>query len=119
MVILLIYLIKIQVEKRLTNSWISLIINSLLSIQKHNKIEKKAHYIYSQNWQKYLEDNFIPALVSASLEVFGGINYKELKTKCDRFFILNCANSLLQLTYSNNQEKLVTEIENKLQEFSA
>ena len=119
LVILLIPLIKIEVEKRLTNSWRASIINSLLSIQKRNNLGKKAHYIYSQNWQEYLEDNFIPALVSASHEVFGGINYKELKTMCDRTSILDFAHGLLQLTYSNNQEELVTEIENKLEEFSA
>ncbi|MGK7948383.1 MAG: DUF29 family protein [Xenococcaceae cyanobacterium] len=117
LVILLIHLIKIQVEKRLTNSWKSSIINSLFSIQKRNKLGKKAHYIYSQNWQEYLEDNFIPALVSASREVFGGIDYTELRTRCDRVSLLDFANSLLQLTYSYKQEELVTEIENKLNEF--
>jgi hypothetical protein len=30
---------------------------------------------------------------------------------------LNFANSLLQLTYSNNQDELVTEVESKLREF--
>jgi hypothetical protein len=117
LVILLIHLIKIQVEKRLTNSWKSSIINSLLAIQKRNKVGKKAHYIYSQNWQEYLEDNFTPAIVSASREVFGGIDYAELKAKCDRASLLNFADSLLELTYLNNQDELVTEIENKLRKF--
>ncbi len=40
-----------------------------------------------------------------------------MKTMCDRVSLLDFANSLLQLTYSNNQEELVTEIENKLKEF--
>ncbi len=117
LVILLIHLIKIQVEKRSTHSWKSSIINSLLSIQKRNKLGKKAHYIYFQNWQEYLEDNFTTALVSASQEVFGGIDYTELKTMCDRVCLFDFANSLLELTYSNNQEGLVTGIENKLKEF--
>ncbi len=117
LVILLIHLIKIQVEKRLTSSWKSSIINSLLAIQKRNKLGKKAHYIYPQDWQEYLEDNFIPAIVSASREIFGGIDYAQLKAKCDRASLLKFANSLLQLTYSNNQDKLVTEIESKLREF--
>lgn len=117
LVIFLIHLIKIQVEKRLTSSWKSSIINSLLAIQKRNKLSKKAHYIYSQDWQEYLEDNFTPAIVSASREVFGGIDYAELKAKFDRASLFNFANSLLQLTYSNNQDELVTEVENKLREF--
>jgi Domain of unknown function DUF29 len=119
LVILLIHLIKIQVEKRLTNSWKSSIINSLLAIQKRNKLGKKAHYIYSQDWQEYLEDNFTPALVSASQEVLGGIDYTELKKQCDRAYLLSFANDLLQLTYSNNQDELVTKIDNKLKEFCA
>ncbi|MGF1540840.1 MAG: DUF29 family protein [Pleurocapsa sp.] len=119
LVILLIHLIKIQVEKRLTSSWKSSIINSLLAIQKRNKLGKKAHYIYAQNWQEYLEDNFLAALVSASREVFGGIDYTELKTRCDRVSLLNFANSLLQLTYEYNQDELVAEIETKLKEFCA
>ncbi len=56
--------------------------------------------------------------MSASREVFGGINYTELKNMCDRVTLLNFAHSLLQLTYSKNQEELLTEIENKLKEFS-
>ncbi|ELS04349.1 protein of unknown function DUF29 [Xenococcus sp. PCC 7305] len=119
LVILLIHLIKIQVEKRITKSWRSSIINSLLSIQKRNKLGKKAHYIYPQDWQEYLEDNFVPALVNASHEIFGGINYQELKNICDRSSVLDFANVLLQLTYSHSQEELVTEIEKKLKVFCA
>lgn len=118
LVILLIHLIKIQVEQRLTSSWKSSIINSLLAIKKRNKLGKKAHYIYAQNWQEYLEDNFTPAVVAASREVFSGIDYAELRDKCDRSSLLNFAGSLLQLTHSHSQDELVTEVENKLSEFS-
>ena len=117
LVILLIHLIKIQAEQRLTSSWKSSIINSLLAIKKRNKLGKKAHYIYAQNWQEYLEDNFIPAVVAASREAFGGIDYAELRDKCDRASILDFANDLLQLIYSRNQDELVTEIEHKLSKF--
>ena len=117
LVILLIHLTKIQVEKRLTKSWKSSILNSLLAIQKRNRLEKKAHYIYSQNWQEYLEDNFTAAVVGASGEVFDGVDYAELKHKCDRASLLNFANSLLQLTYTNNQELLIAEVESQLLNF--
>ncbi|AFZ34628.1 protein of unknown function DUF29 [Stanieria cyanosphaera PCC 7437] len=117
LVILLIHLIKIQVENRLTSSWKSSIINSLLAIQKRNKLGKKAHYIYSENWQEYIEDNFNTAIVSASREIFGGIDYKELKAQCNRISLFNFANSLLQLTYLNNQDELINAIENKLKDF--
>lgn len=117
LVILLIHLIKIQVEKRLTKSWKSSILNSLLAIQKRNKLGKKAHYIYAQDWHEYLEDNFNTAVISASREVFGGVDYADLKAKCDRPLLLNFANSLLQLTYSNNQELLIAEVESQLVSF--
>jgi hypothetical protein len=55
--------------------------------------------------------------VSASREVFGGIDYAELKAKCEREYLLNFANDLLQLTYTNTQDELVDRIENKLREF--
>ncbi|MEL6928723.1 MAG: DUF29 family protein [Cyanobacteria bacterium J06600_6] len=117
LVILLIHLIKIQVEKRLTKSWKSSILNSLLAIQKRNKLGKKAHYIYPQDWQEYLADNFNAAVISASSEVLGGIDYAELKVKCDRTALLNFSNSLLQLTYPNNQELLIAEVESQLLDF--
>ena len=117
LVILLLHLIKIQVEARLTNSWKSSVMNSLLAIKKRNKLGKKAHYIYSQDWQEYIEDNFTTALVSACKEVFGGIDYAKLKVKCDRSIILSFTNDLLQLTYSNNQDELVEKVDRQLQEF--
>ncbi|MGB5632443.1 MAG: DUF29 family protein, partial [Waterburya sp.] len=41
LVILFIHLIKIQVEKRITRSWKNYISNSLLAIQKRNRLGKK------------------------------------------------------------------------------
>ena len=45
LVVLLIHLTKIQVEKRVTRSWKNSIINSLLAIQKRNRLGKKSYYI--------------------------------------------------------------------------
>ena len=45
LIVLLIHLIKIQVEKRVTRSWRSSILNSLREIQKRNKLGKKSQYI--------------------------------------------------------------------------
>ena len=50
LVILLVHLIKIQVEKRVNTSWHNSIINSLLEIQKRNKLGKKSHYIKPTEW---------------------------------------------------------------------
>ncbi|MGK7892852.1 MAG: DUF29 family protein [Xenococcus sp. (in: cyanobacteria)] len=45
LIILVIHLIKIKVEKRVTRSWRSSIVNSLPEIQKRNKLGKKLQYI--------------------------------------------------------------------------
>ncbi len=43
LVILLVHLIKIKVESRVTRSWKNSISNSLLAIQKRNRLGKKSH----------------------------------------------------------------------------
>ena len=54
LVILLIHLIKIQVEQRVTRSWRNSISNSLLAIQKRNKLGNKSHYIKIDEWNKHI-----------------------------------------------------------------
>ena len=58
LVIVLIHLIKNQVEQRLTSSWKKSILNSLVAIQKKNKLGKKAYYIYKDEWLEYIESNY-------------------------------------------------------------
>lgn len=53
LVILLVHLIKIQVE-RTTNTWLNSITNSLLEIQVRNKLGKKSYYIKPDNWHEHL-----------------------------------------------------------------
>jgi hypothetical protein len=49
--VLLIHLIKNQIEKRLTNSWVASIRNSLIEIQDINlKENKKSYYINQDEW---------------------------------------------------------------------
>lgn len=43
--VLLIHLIKIQVEKRVTKSWLVSIRNSIYEIKRRNRLGKKYHYI--------------------------------------------------------------------------
>lgn len=77
-------------------------------------------FSFGRAYQKALILNpvYTPAVVAASREAFGGIDYAELRDKCDRAALLDFANSLLQLTYSHSQDELVTEIDNKLSEFN-
>ncbi|MFM6620225.1 MAG: DUF29 family protein, partial [Dolichospermum sp.] len=71
--ILLIHLIKNQIENRLTNSWVASIRNSLVEIKKINlKQNKKFYYINQNEWDSWLEDEIELAIADASLEVMNG-----------------------------------------------
>ncbi|MFM6156570.1 MAG: DUF29 family protein, partial [Sphaerospermopsis kisseleviana] len=53
--VLLIHLIKNQIEKRLTNSWVASIRNALVEIKKINlKENKKSYYINKDEWDTWL-----------------------------------------------------------------
>ena len=72
--VLLIHLIKNQIEKRLTNSWVVSIRNSLVEIKKINlKENKKSYYINKDEWDNYLEEEIELAIGDASVEVLNGI----------------------------------------------
>ncbi|MDJ0532728.1 MAG: DUF29 family protein [Xenococcaceae cyanobacterium MO_207.B15] len=70
LVVLLVHLLKIQVERRITNSWRASILNALLQIQKTNRMgNKKTPYIKSDEWQSYIEEVLPEVYLSASTEV--------------------------------------------------
>jgi hypothetical protein len=105
---LLVHLIKIQIEKRITKSWRSSIVNSIIKIKKLNlKDNKKSYYIKVEEWQEYLTESLNEALNEACLEVKEGIfDYKQLKNAIERQQILAWANYLLDLSYFNSSESL-------------
>ena len=115
LVILLIHLIKNQVEQRLTSSWKKSILNSLVAIQKKNKLGKKAHYIYRDEWLEYIESNYPSALLNSSYEIRGGIDYQELKMLVDREKLFDLTNKLLNLTYVRNQDELIVFVSKELE----
>ncbi|NEQ41991.1 MAG: DUF29 domain-containing protein, partial [Okeania sp. SIO3I5] len=96
-----IHLIKNQVEKRLTNSWVASISDSLLQIKKLNlKDIKTSYYIKEDEWQPYLEDALEEAIRPASIEVQGGkLRPSQLSQMIDRIEVINTAQELLGLTY--------------------
>lgn len=115
LVILLIHLIKNQVEQRLTSSWKKSILNSLVAIQKKNKLGKKAYYIYQNNWLEYIESNYPSALLNSSYEIRGGIDYQELKMLVDKEKLFKITASLINLTYKKNQDELITLVSQELE----
>ncbi|MFM8005107.1 MAG: DUF29 family protein, partial [Dolichospermum sp.] len=99
--ILLIHLIKNQIEQRLTNSWVASIRNSLVEIKKINlKENKKSYYINQNEWDSWLEDEIELAIADASLEVFGGMyNEFQLAELVNRIEVISIAREFLELTY--------------------
>jgi hypothetical protein len=72
--VLLIHLIKNQIEKRLTNSWATSIRNSTSETEKLNLKENKKPYYFNQNeWFTYIQDEIERAIRDASVEVLNGV----------------------------------------------
>ncbi|MEH2402142.1 DUF29 family protein [Nostoc sp.] len=106
--ILLIHLIKNQVEQRLANSWVASIRNSLIEIKKLNlKDNKKSYYINLNEWDTYIEDEIEVAVPDASVEVLNGMyNEFQLTEMVDRNQTIQTALKFLALTYSYSVKEL-------------
>ncbi|MBE9237406.1 DUF29 family protein [Anabaena aphanizomenioides LEGE 00250] len=117
--VLLIHLIKNQIEKRLTNSWVVSIRNALVEIKKINlKENKKSYYINKDEWDNYLEEEIELAIGDASVEVLNGIYTEfQLAEMVDKNSIISTALNFLELTYVHSVKdlpKAITEIIIKL-----
>ena len=96
-VILLLHLIKQQVENRSTRSWDVSIRNSILEIKEENKRPKSAgFYLSSGELQEVLESAYQQALNKASLEVEEGrYEVRELEEKVNRAELIDRALDLM------------------------
>ena len=96
-IVLLIHLIKRQVEKRTTRSWDVSIRNSIREIQRENKRRKSGgYYLDHQELMETLEEAYLNAIDQASLEVSEGIyEAKELEKLANREELLNQAFQLI------------------------
>lgn len=107
--ILLIHLIKNQVEQRLTNSWASSIRNSIREIRELNiKENKTTYYINPDEWEILIEEEVMEnAIADASDEVLNGIyNQFQLAEMLDKSQVIQKAKSFLLLTYSHSAKEL-------------
>jgi anthranilate/para-aminobenzoate synthase component I len=89
--VLLIHLIKNQVEQRLTGSWASSIRNSIREIKKVNiKDHKTSYYVNPDEWECLIEEEVIEdAIADAAEEVFNGDHSQfELAEMMDRNLII-------------------------------
>ena len=103
-----IYLIKNQVEQRLTNSWAASIRDSLLKIQGLNvKENKTSYYIKQDEWEARIEAAFKDAIFTASAEVLDGrVTIFQLQDMVDKTAVANTATLLLNLTYEHSADTL-------------
>ena len=119
--ILLIHLIKNQVEKRLTNSWAASIRNAIREIKEVNiKDNQTSYYINSNEWEKFIEEEIIEdAIADASEEVMNGkFTRSQLSGMLDKNQILTIATSLLALTYTYSPKELPAIMDNYLSQLA-
>ncbi len=101
--ILLIHLIKNQLEQRLTNSWAASIRNAIREIREVNlKENKTSYYINLDEWENLIEEEVIEdAIADASEEVMNGkFTRSQLLAMLDKKQIIATATSFLALTYT-------------------
>lgn len=107
--ILLIHLIKNQVEQRLTSSWANSIRNSIRQIKKLNiKDNKTSYYINLDEWENLIEEEVMEdAIADASEEVMNGkYTRSQLSAMLNKNQIITTATSFLALTYTYSPKEL-------------
>ncbi|AFZ32784.1 protein of unknown function DUF29 [Gloeocapsa sp. PCC 7428] len=117
--ILLIHLIKNQLEQQLSNSWAASIRNSIVEIKRLNlKDNKTSYYLDLDEWDSTLEDEFESAIRDASVEVLNG-SYSEFQISemVDREQVIMMARKLLRLTYSHTVKELPAIVSESLTQF--
>ncbi|MCL1474573.1 DUF29 family protein [Argonema antarcticum] len=115
--VLVIHLIKNQVEQRLTNSWAASIRNSLREIQDVNQKENRtSYYVNSDEWEDLIEEEILEnAIADASEEVMNGkYTRSQLSEMLDKPQLLQITTRLLNLTYTHSAKELPALIEEHL-----
>jgi hypothetical protein len=114
--ILLIHLIKNQVEQRLTNSWANSIRNSIREIKKLNLQDNKtSYYVKIDDWESTIEEEFEEAIREASDEVMSGVYSPfQLAGMVEKNLIVYQAQQLLDLTYNYSIKELPGTIDDYL-----
>ena len=114
--VMLVHLIKNQVEGRLTNSWAASIRASLRKIQDLNlKENKTSYYIKEDEWDEMLKNPIELAIDEASVEVKNGEYSRfELAKMIDMSALRATAKSFLALTYSCSSQDLLAVIGDNL-----
>lgn len=116
LIVMLIHLIKNQVEERLTNSWAASIRYGIVEIQDLNlRPNKTSYFIKEDEWEELLKNAIESAIDSASAEVEDGIYSPfQLEEMVDINSVIATAQSFLALTYSHPASNLSAIIKHNL-----
>ncbi len=117
LLVLLMHLIKNQIEQRLTASWANSIRNSIREIKKLNiKDNKTSYYINEDEWENLIEEEVIEdAIADASEEVMNGKYTRfQVSEMLDKPQLLQITTRLLNLTYTHSAKELPALIESHL-----
>lgn len=108
LLVMLVHLIKNQVEQRLTGSWANSIRTSIREIKKLNlKENKTSYYINIDEWEDVLEEVIEDAIAEASEEVMNGrYNRLQLSEMVGKPQVIQTANRLLALTHTYSAKEL-------------
>ena len=114
--VMLVHLIKNQVEGRLTNSWAASIRNPIIEIQDLNlKPNKTSYYIKEDEWGEAIGQVMEAAIRNASVEVLdGNCSPFQLTEMVKKNQVTENALSLLSLTYEHPPENLAAIIDENL-----
>ncbi|NEQ75190.1 MAG: DUF29 domain-containing protein [Okeania sp. SIO2D1] len=114
--VVLINLIKNQVEKRLTNSWAASIRTSIRKIKSLNLKENKiSYYIKEDEWGKAIAQVIEAAIRDASVEALdGNCSPFQLKEMVETTQVTENALSLLSLIYAHQPEIIAAIIDDNL-----
>jgi len=112
--VLVIHLIKNQVEQRLTNSWAASIRNAILEIQELNvKENRTSYYVNLAEWENLIEEEVMEnAIADASEEVLEGkYTRSQLSEMLNKPQLRQRAIGFLNLTYTHSPKELPALIE--------
>ena len=108
LVVLLVHLLKMQLERRLTNSWRASILNSLLQIKRTNRMgNKKTPYIKSEDWEEAIAEVMPEVYVLAATEVLNGVlNDNQVEELANYQELCGWSTTLLRQTYQQDANDL-------------
>ncbi|MGB3511437.1 MAG: DUF29 family protein [Microcoleaceae cyanobacterium] len=116
LIVMLIHLIKNQMEGRLTNSWAASIRNAIREIQDLNlRPNKTSYYIKKDEWGEAIAGVMEAAIRDASVEVLdGNCSPFQLKEMVETTQVTENALSLFSLIYAHQPEILPAIIDDNL-----